>query len=277
MKNQSRKAVYKSFIILSIIGILISLYLLQSHYAPADKGSICDFGESVSCSLVNTSVYSELFNVPVALFGVLWFVILIGLSWKGLKSDKTIPTASVVWSIVGLLSVIYLVIAEILLRSICPFCTVVHVIIITVLILSLMTYKSQKRKPTTKQLMKAAKPWIAAIIILNLIPLILFNLPSGEKVNHDASAQCITENGVNMYSSFRCGVCAKTRAMFGDSFQYINEIECHPQGENPQTDLCVSKKIEGTPTWILEPNDVEQKRVKGFLSVEELKQFAGCE
>ena len=79
-----------------------------------------------------------------------------------------------------------------------------------------------------------------------------------------------------MYGSFRCGVCAKTRAMFDDSFQYINEIECHPQGENPQTERCIEKRIEGTPTWILEPEGKELKRHTGFLSVEELKEFAGC-
>ena len=80
-----------------------------------------------------------------------------------------------------------------------------------------------------------------------------------------------------MYGSFRCGVCAKTRAMFGDSFQYINEIECHPQGENSQTELCLKKGIEGTPTWILEPDEIELKRQLGFLSIEELKEFSGCE
>jgi len=269
--------IYKTFIVLSVIGILIALYLLENHYAPPAKGSLCDFNSSVSCSLVNTSIYSEFLNVPVALFGALWFVILIAFSWKGLKNDKTIPTASLLWSVIGLLSVIYLIIAEIILRSICPFCTVVHIFVLIILVLSIVLYKSQKKKPTKKELMKAAKPWIAMIVILNLIPLILFNIPRGEKVNYDEAAQCITSKGVNMYSSFRCGVCAKTRAMFGDSFQYILEIECHPQGENAQTELCLAKKIEGTPTWILEPDGIEQKRYTGFLSVEELKAFAGCD
>ena len=79
-----------------------------------------------------------------------------------------------------------------------------------------------------------------------------------------------------MYGSFKCGICAKTRKMFGDSFQYINEIECHPQGENPQTELCVEKGIPGTPTWILEPNGILKKRATGFLSIEDLREFSGC-
>jgi len=110
----------------------------------------------------------------------------------------------------------------------------------------------------------------------SLIPLIIFNFPVGEKEDHTELAKCITESGVNMYGSFRCGICAKTRAMFGESFQYINEIECHPQGENPQTELCISKNLQGTPTWILEPNGEEVNRHNGFLSIEELKEFSGC-
>ena len=80
-----------------------------------------------------------------------------------------------------------------------------------------------------------------------------------------------------MYGSFRCGICAKTRAMFGDSFQYVNEIECHPQGKNSQTELCVQKSIDLTPTWIMESDGIEQKRQAGFMSIEELKAFSGCD
>ena len=80
-----------------------------------------------------------------------------------------------------------------------------------------------------------------------------------------------------MYGSFKCGICAKTRSMFGDAFENIKEIECHPQGEDSEWELCQEKKISGTPTWILEPEGKEVKRETGFLSAEELKEFAGCQ
>lgn len=278
MKKESKTKILKIIIILSIIGIVTSLYLVKNHYAPPTKGALCDISESVSCSLVNTSIYSELFNIPVALLGALWFLILIIFSWKALKKDGALPTMMLGWSILGILFVIWFVIVEIfLLRSICPFCTLVHAIIIIIFILLLVLYKAQETKPSKKAILKALRPWIILIVIINIIPLILFNLPSSEKENYDELAQCITEKGVNMYGSFRCGVCSKTRAMFGDSFQYINEIECHPQGENSQVELCLKKDIAGTPTWILEPNGVELKRQLGFLSIEELKEFSGCE
>ena len=125
--------------------------------------------------------------------------------------------------------------------------------------------------------MKALKPWIVGIVIINLLPLIFYNFPRGPKENYDDDAKCFTEKGVSMYSSFRCGICAKTRTMFGDSFKYINEIECHPQGENPQIELCQSKDLKGTPTWVFEPNGIEQKRHTGFLNIKELREFSGCD
>ena len=273
MKKSTEKNILKAIFVLSIVGIITSLYLLQNHYA--STSSFCDLGEVASCSLVNASIYSELFNVPVALLGALWFIVLALMAWKALQKKEAL-TLLVGWNLLGLLSVIYLVIAEFLLRAICLLCTAVHVIILITLSLSIVLYRSQKRKPSWKAAFKAVKPWIIGIILINLIPLIYFNLPKGAEENHDALAQCLTEKGVHMYSSFRCAVCAKTRAMFGDSFQYVQEIECHPQGKNSQWQLCQDQAIGGTPTWIMEPDGQEVKRHTGFLSIEELKEFSGC-
>jgi thioredoxin-related protein len=79
-----------------------------------------------------------------------------------------------------------------------------------------------------------------------------------------------------MYSSFRCSHCARQRALLGDSFQYINEIECHPQGEHSQTELCFEKDVKGTPTFIMEPDGKEIKREVGYMTIEELREFSGC-
>jgi len=262
--------------ILSVLGFLTSLYLVKNHYDNPVEGAFCDISEGVSCSLVNTSIYSELFGVPVALFGALWFVILFLLSWKAMKKDGDLVSALLGWNVLGILFVIYLVVAEIILRSICPFCTIVHVIVIATLILSILLYRKEKKKPSLKKLARSLRSWIMLVLVINIVPLAVFNWPASEKVDYDPLAKCMTENGVTMYGSFRCGVCARTRNMFGSSFQYVKEIECHPQGENPQTELCLEKEIEGTPTWVLEQDGEEVKRSTGFLSIEELREFSGC-
>lgn len=268
-----QKALLQFFIALSCVGILLSLYLVQNHYAPPSQGSFCDLGETLSCSLVNTSIYSEIFHVPAALLGALWFLSLIILSWKALSDEKFIAFITG-WSIIGILSVIYFIAAEIILQAICPLCTAVHVIVVFVFITSIVLYRKSKVRFTFKNLRKASS-WIVLIAVINIIPFLWFNI-GGPQENYDTLAQCMTENGVLMYGSFRCGVCAKTRAMFGDSFKYITEIECHPQGENPQTALCLEKKVEGTPTWVRDIDGVEVNRAVGFLTIEELREFSGC-
>ncbi len=274
---KKRNVLLKIILVLSVLGLLVSLYLVQNHYAPAAEGSFCDFTESVSCSLVNTSVYSMLLGVPVAIFGALWFVVLFFMALKSMKKD--LSQLLLGWNLLGLLFIIYFVIAEIILQAICPFCTVVHIIVLITLVLSIILFKEKKRKQkfSFKKFLKTAKPWIIGITIINLIPLILLNIPIGEQEDHTELAKCLTEKGVNMYGSFRCGICAKTREMFGDSFKHVNEIECHPQGENSEWELCQEKGISGTPTWILEPNGEEQDRYTGFLDTDELKEFAGCQ
>ena len=94
--------------------------------------------------------------------------------------------------------------------------------------------------------------------------------------NLDSFAQCLNEKGVKMYGSYICSACLATKKMFGSSFEYIEEIECHPKGPNPQTDLCLKKDIKKTPTWILEKDNQEIGRFAGFQSLEDLSEFSGC-
>ena len=263
-------------IFLSVIGFLTSLYLVENHYAPVTSASFCDLSPSVSCSLVNTSTFSVFLNVPVAAFGALWFVVLMALALHARKKDGSFTFALLVWNCIGIISVIYLVIAEIILQALCPFCTVVHAIIIITFIISIILYLGTSRVSWRKAL-SDLKTWIVVILILTLLPLLLFNLGTEEQKDYSSFAQCLAEKGTFMYGSSRCAVCAKTRVMFGPSFQYITEIECYPGKENSQTELCLEKNIAGTPTWVIEQDGVEVKRHTGFLSIEELKEFSGCE
>lgn len=130
--------------------------------------------------------------------------------------------------------------------------------------------------------------WAAVLVILVVGYLMYAGAGTGtadksaEKVpgpwKFDTFAKCLTEKGMQMYGSVTCATCAKQRKLFGDSFQYITEIECNPRYPHPQTDRCIAKKIESTPTWILEnPDQSEIKRMNpGFQSFVELAEFSGC-
>src|SRR3989338_769248 len=273
---QQGKYILIVMIILSIVGLLTSIYLTYTHYEPPLGGSGCDFSESISCSLVNTSIYSEVFGVSVALFGALWFIFYIWITCKALPNPKKYVLTLLMMDTLGILSMFYLITAEIILQALCPYCTLVHVIIVTLLILTIVLMKKFKIKFSFKNMLFQSRSWLFGLVVISLLLILAFNVQFGEKKNYDNLAKCMNEKGVLMYGSFRCGVCAKTRAMFGDSFQYIKEIECHPQGENPQTELCLAKRIEATPTWMMEVDGREIKRFVGFMDIEELQTFSGC-
>lgn len=60
-----------SIIFLSLLGAVISGYLVKVHYS--DKSSPCDLSNSLSCSIVNKSQYAEILGISVAVLGVIFY------------------------------------------------------------------------------------------------------------------------------------------------------------------------------------------------------------
>src|SRR5690554_5314703 len=79
-KHPENESTFWFIYTLGLIGLATSVYLVKDHFE-AQK-SICDLGNHFSCSVVNRSSYSELFNVPVAVFGASWFIALMAFTWK---------------------------------------------------------------------------------------------------------------------------------------------------------------------------------------------------
>lgn len=65
--------------------------------------------------------------------------------------------------------------------------------------------------------------------------------------DNDAFAKCLTQKGFTMYGAYWCPHCKDQKALFGDSFKYVNYVEC-----TEQTQLCTDKGVQGFPTWIVE-------------------------
>jgi uncharacterized membrane protein len=65
--------------VLAVCGIVVSSVSLQHHFA-SSKTAYCDVGEAFNCDIVNRSIYSMVFGVPVALIGMLGYAALVGLA-----------------------------------------------------------------------------------------------------------------------------------------------------------------------------------------------------
>lgn len=73
-------------------------------------------------------------------------------------------------------------------------------------------------------------------------------VPNGSAANYDSLAKCLSDKGVKMYGAYWCPHCQNQKKAFGDSFKYINYIEC-ADGQNGQTQICKDNGITGYPTW----------------------------
>ncbi len=123
---------------LSIFALGISGYLIRQHYAPS-TGFCLPGIKSNSCDIVNKSLYSEIFGVPLGLYGVLFFLMIASLSGIFFFEKKINPLgldhkklSEYLFFLLlgGFAFIFYLVYIELfVLYAICIFCTAVHILI----------------------------------------------------------------------------------------------------------------------------------------------------
>ncbi len=88
----------------------------------------------------------------------------------------------------------------------------------------------------------------------------------------DAFAECLSEAGAKFYGASWCSHCKNQKLAFGDSFEFVNYIECALPGGG-QAEECGNADITAYPTWRFSDGS---KRL-GELSFEELSRKTGCE
>ena len=89
-----------------------------------------------------------------------------------------------------------------------------------------------------------------------------------------ALAEHLTSSGAVMYSAYWCPHCHEQKELFGkEASDQLKVVECAPDGENNQADLCRSKGLEGFPSW--EINGSIDSGVKGLDALAELSGYKG--
>lgn len=83
----------------------------------------------------------------------------------------------------------------------------------------------------------------------------------------DVFAKCVAAAGAVMYGADWCPHCQNEKNAFGESFKFINYVECP---DNPN--LCLQKGIKGYPTWIFGDGSA----LVGEQGLERLSQATAC-
>ena len=101
-----------------------------------------DFG-FFSCNEVIYSKYAYFYGVSVALLGFVWFTIALVLIILA-RQDRRFTRIVAAWSLVGAAGVAAFVYTEVLLlRSICPLCTIAHFFGLAILFLSIVDLRAR--------------------------------------------------------------------------------------------------------------------------------------
>lgn len=103
--------------------------------------SFCDVGATFSCSAAYLSSYGNVWGIPVAVFGAIWFAGVVALLLVRRVSDQpaadNIPGYIFLWSTVGLTVVLYFAYASFfVLKEVCLLCTTMYAAVIGIFFLS---------------------------------------------------------------------------------------------------------------------------------------------
>lgn len=117
-------------LVAALAGAGVSLYLGIEHYnALAGGSSICSVSETINCDKVNTSTYSQIGPVPIALLGFGFYVAMAWLLLQHLRARSTANLALVVVGTgLGLAYNLFLGWASYSLGAVCPFCVSTYVL-----------------------------------------------------------------------------------------------------------------------------------------------------
>ena len=108
-------------------------------------------------------------------------------------------------------------------------------------------------------------------IILLTILLAIFLISCTSK-NYDDFAQCLSDKGAKMYGAYWCQYCQTQESMFGNSFEFVNYVECSLPNAAGETESCRQANIESYPTWEF----ADGKRIEGVIEFKELARITGC-
>ena len=118
-----------------LAGLGLAAFLTWGHYfdqaAITKSCSAVEVSSVINCGAVTTSAESVIFGLPVALYGLVYFLVMLGLclprAWR--SRSRLVAFARLAASVVGMGFVLYLVAVEFLIvHHICIYCTGVHLL-----------------------------------------------------------------------------------------------------------------------------------------------------
>ena len=254
-------------VVLSLVGVVAAGTSTYTHFQLVrDPGytAFCDVSATVSCAQVYQSRFGSVQGVPVALAGVLWFLLVLLLAFADARvserSQQNIGGYLLVWSTLGLAIAMYMAYASFfVLQTICLMCSVVYTAVIGIFILTgtatatPMTQLPAGLAHDLGQLMRRPVRLSTAVLFLvsSAASVILFSQPRIDSPVAEGTAKVV----VVKFNDYQCPACADTYLAYQPIFakyassdpddvrvvtlDYPLDPECNDQSPNgPHTAAC---------------------------------------
>jgi uncharacterized membrane protein len=137
------KWLYRVSVGLVVLGLAVSIYM--TIYKVTSNNAMC-LG-SGDCSTVNASRYSEVYGIPVAVFGVLGYLAILVTHYfeksnQFFKQNGTLMIFGM--ALTGFLFTLWLVYVEVaLLKALCPFCVTSQAAMTVIFLIAVMRLARQ--------------------------------------------------------------------------------------------------------------------------------------
>ena len=131
------KNIIKGIFLAAVLGILNAIYLTYGFYTQTDPVCSLEGG----CSLVTKSVYNSFMGIPIALFGVIYFGLIIILSYYLYYHIYSRPATYILSgvSLVGLGVSIYLTYLQLfVIESLCAYCLLSAFLSVVIFVLMIL-------------------------------------------------------------------------------------------------------------------------------------------
>jgi uncharacterized membrane protein len=124
MKKMEKKAKYETIFVLIMLLLINLSYLVYSHYSPT-KNNFCQITNKFSCDVVNKSSYSELAHIPVAVIGIIGFLVILFFFYQayiGTKEKNSLEYSGMLLIVAIIASLSLIFIESFILKMFCPLC-----------------------------------------------------------------------------------------------------------------------------------------------------------
>ncbi len=164
----------KILLISHVLLFLVFGYLTYHHYSLAlgqDGGTFCQINSYITCDKVAMSSYSEIFNIPVAVLGMVYAAFMfcfLGMTQLGWLEESKSHKAAVqlITTFSAITSLVMGFISFFILKSVCPFCTFSYLISFVQLFLVFQIYKPVQLKQISGLFSNEGKSYLLSFLAI---------------------------------------------------------------------------------------------------------------